>query len=283
MTLKKAKIAENDWARHKEVFLSFFDVKGTAKLNFFTLHEMKQGPTEKVRDFWTKVQLHMDRIKDSVDVQEQIETLEKQDFPAANVADIQKECWHSGGVMQDFYAKMIFIAGLNTEVRVKVMEAVPRFVYDALKVAIATETLILDKKDKLKMPIKIMAVETTHDDEVLEEEDEDEEEAALNSLNAIRIQKGKTPFKKFSKSNGNGNGNSNGGARPKTTKGEPMKCRYCKKSGHMQKECYKRIKENWAMITEQGKQYKANEVTKKTVGAITASGYPALNSVRAVL
>ena len=37
------------------------------------------------------------------------------------------------------------------------------------------------------------------------------------------------------------------------------------------------------MITEQGKQYKANEVTKKTVGAITASGYPALNSVRAVL
>ena len=146
--------------------------------------------------------------------------------------------------MQDFYAKMIFIAGLNTEVRVKVMEAVPRFVYDALKVAITTETLILDKKDKLKMPIKIMAVETTHDDEVLEEEDEDEEEAALNSLNAIRIQKGKTPFKKFSKSNGNGNGNSNGGARPKTTKGEPMKCRYCKKSGHMQKECYKRIKEN---------------------------------------
>ena len=92
MTLKKAKIAENDRAGHKEVFLSSYNVRGTAKLNFFSLHEMKQGPTEKVRDFWTKVQLHMDRIKDSVDVQEQIKTLEKQDFPAANVADIQKEC-----------------------------------------------------------------------------------------------------------------------------------------------------------------------------------------------
>ena len=101
MTLKKAKIAENDWAGHKEVFLSFYDVKGTAKLNFFSLHEMKQGPTEKVRDFWTKVQLHMDRIKDSVDVQEQIETLEKQDFPVANMADIQKECCHAAGAMQD--------------------------------------------------------------------------------------------------------------------------------------------------------------------------------------
>ena len=88
MTLKKAKVVEDDWAGHKKVFLKFYDVKGTAKLNFFSLHEMKQGPTEKVRDFWTKVQLHMDRIKDSVDVHEQIDTLDKQDFPADNVADI---------------------------------------------------------------------------------------------------------------------------------------------------------------------------------------------------
>ena len=43
MTLKKAKVADDNWAGHKEVFLSFFDVKGTAKLNFFSLHEMKQG------------------------------------------------------------------------------------------------------------------------------------------------------------------------------------------------------------------------------------------------
>ena len=280
MTLKKAKIAVNNWAGHKEVFLSFFDLKGTAKLNFFSLHEMKQGPTEKVRDFWTKVQLLMDCIKDLVDVQEQIETLEKQDFQAAIVVDVQKECLRAAVVMQDIYEKMIFIAGLNADVRVKVIEATPKFAYEALKVAIATETLILDKKDNLKMPIKIMAVEAECEDE-LEEEEIDKEEAALNSLNAIRIQKGKTPFKKFSKSNGNGN--SNGGARPKTTNGEPMKCHYCKKSGHMQKECYKWIKENGAMITAQGKQYKANEVTEKTVGAITASGYPALNSVQAVL
>ena len=115
MTLKKAKIAENDWAGHKEVFLSFYNVRGTAKLNFFSLHEMKQGPTEKVRDFWTKVRLHMDHIKDSIDVQEQIETLGKQDFPAANVADTQ-ECRRAAGAMQDFYEKMIFIAGLTVEV-----------------------------------------------------------------------------------------------------------------------------------------------------------------------
>ena len=116
MTLKKAKIAENDWAGHKTVFLNFYDVKGTAKCKFFSLHEMKQGPMEKVRDFWTKFQLHMDRIKDLVDVQEQIEMLEKQDFQAAIVADVQNECRSSAGVLQDFYEKMIFIARLNADV-----------------------------------------------------------------------------------------------------------------------------------------------------------------------
>ena len=108
------------------------------------------------------------------------------------------------------------------------------------------------------MPIKINAVEAEEEEP---EGDEDNAESALAVLNAIPIQKGKAPFKKFPgsywKPNGNGNGAHNG-ARPKTISGEPMKCRYCKKSGHMQKECYKRIKENGAMITAQGKHYKAS-------------------------
>ena len=96
------------------------------------------------------------------------------------------------------------------------------------------------------MPIKISAVQAAEDYiEEEPEEDDDDAESALAVLNAIRIQRGKQPFKKFPgsypKSNGNGAHN---GARPKTTNGEPMKCRYCKKSGHMQKECNKRIKEN---------------------------------------
>ena len=168
------------------------------------------------------------------------------------------------------------------------MEATPKFAYDTLRVAIATETLILDKKDNLKVPIKISAIKSDEPKEEEEEEEEDEAEASLlNSLNAIRLQKGKTPFKRFSGNYPKPNGNRNrahNGARPKTTNGEPMKCRYCKKTRHMQKECYKLIKENGAMITAQGKQYKANEVTtEKSVGAISASGYPALNSAWAVL
>ena len=40
---------------HKKLFLDFYDIKGAAKFNFFVLHELKQTPTEKVRDFFTRV------------------------------------------------------------------------------------------------------------------------------------------------------------------------------------------------------------------------------------
>ena len=116
MTLEKAKIAENDWAGHKKVFLKFYDIKVTARLNFFSLHEMKQGPTEKVGDFWTKVQLHMDRIKDLVNVHEQVDALDKADFAADIVGDVRKERQSAAAIMQDFYEKQIFIAGLNADI-----------------------------------------------------------------------------------------------------------------------------------------------------------------------
>ena len=116
MTLEKAKIAENDWAGHKKVFLKFYDIKVTARLNFFSLHEMMQGPTEKVGDLWTKVQLHMDRIKDLVNVHEQVDALDKADFAADIVGDVRKERQSAAAIMQDFYEKQIFIAGLNADI-----------------------------------------------------------------------------------------------------------------------------------------------------------------------
>ena len=92
----------------------------------------------------------------------------------------------------------------------KVMEATPRTAFDALQVAIETETLILDKKDNLKMQFKISTVQADESyADVEPEEDDDDAESAIAVLNAIRIQRGKPLFKKFTgnyqKSNGNGN------------------------------------------------------------------------------
>ena len=229
----------------------------TAKLNFFALHELKQGPSEKVREFWMKIQTQTKRIKETIDPA-RLDNCHYNDWAADMVVTAQKERTTAATEIIDFFEKMLFIAGLYGEVRLKVMEAAPVLAVDALNAAMEAETLIADQKGTLKIPNKIFAMKTSNgeDEEETEEPDEEdteEAEALINPLNAIRIQRGKTPFKKFpgnyQKSNGNGNGNrAHNGARPKTTFGEPMKCQYCKKTRHMQKECYKRIKENGATI-----------------------------------
>ena len=71
-----------------------------------------------------------------------------------------------------------------------------------LVAAIKAETLNADAKGSLKLPTKICAVS---------KETEEEDENMLDDINAIRIQNGKQPFKKFPlkfpKFNGNGNSN----------------------------------------------------------------------------
>ena len=89
-------------------------------------------------------------------------------------------------------------------------------------------------------------------------------------------------FSGFQKLNVNGNRRqvSNGHS------SEPKKCRYCKKTGHMQKECRKRIKENGQMINAQGKPYgpRANEMVLHLPAAkatnVSASCQLALKSLR---
>ena len=75
-----------------------------------------------------------------------------------------------------------------------------------------SETLIADQRGTLKILNKMFAVKTSNGEdedqtEEPDEEDTEEAEALMNALNAIRIQRGKTPFKKFpgnyQKSNGN--------------------------------------------------------------------------------
>ena len=199
-TLEKLEIRDEDWEGHCSTFLKYFDVKGTAKLNFFELHELKQGPSEKVREFWTKIQNQTKCIKETMDLAH-LETLQKVDWPQAQQEAARKERMTAAAEVIDFFEKMLFITRLYREVRLKVMEAAPVLAVNALNAAMEAETLIADQKGTLEIPNKIFAVRATEEEEaeeVLEEDDSiDEEEAALNLINGIRIQRRMTPFKKF--------------------------------------------------------------------------------------
>ena len=114
-TLEKLEVGEEDWDEHKKLFLKYFDVKGTAKLNFFALHELKQGPSEKVREFWTKIQVQTKRIKETMDPA-CLEMLHKQDWAQAAQADAPKERTTATAEVIDIIKKMLFVTGLYGEV-----------------------------------------------------------------------------------------------------------------------------------------------------------------------
>ena len=73
-----------------------------------------------------------------------LEMLHKADWDQANQADASKECTTAATEVIDFFEKMLFVAGLYGEVRLKVMEATPVLAVNVLNAAIEAETLIAD-------------------------------------------------------------------------------------------------------------------------------------------
>jgi hypothetical protein len=73
----------------------------------------------------------------------------------------------------------------------------------------------------------------------------DDEE--LEVVNAIRYQRGKAPYRRGQSFN-----RPNSGSGPKK---QPIKCRYCQKLGHMQKECKSRLRDNAPEVDANGKPY----------------------------
>ena len=99
------------------------------------------------------------------------------------------------------------------------------------------------------------------------EADDDFGDDEIAVINAIRQWQGKPPFKQnfrrpFGKSNSS-NGKSD------------VTCWYCKKKGHMQRECWKRIAENGAMTNAKGKPF-----VKKVNAAVVEDNDRVYNQLR---
>ena len=174
--------------------------------------------------------------------------------------------------MEQFFRHQLFMAGLRDDLRAKVMEAGKATLHESMRYAQEIEVIQHDKRGRA---VAAVAAVKTSDQPVAEE------------VNAIRFQQGKPPFKpNFRHFNGNGN---NG-------KSKTVLCRFCKKPGHVQKDCRARLHANAPMVDANGKPYEKkvfaaasnepqfNAVTSDdaaakshTVGSIVASAMNALN------
>lgn len=243
------------WTNVKKQFLAQYDPKGTARSTCAGLAELQQKPGEKVGDFYGRVDEHFLRIMETRQPRH-LGPVDGENVPADQLDNMKAIIARSTKDMLETVEQMVFTAGLNETLRQKVMEAGKDSLYEAFECAYEMEIYLADKKAKANA----MKLDSIHEDnedstDVLEDECETEEE--FNVVNAMRMRRGlpPRPRPKFFRRSGyssqsqvsSGSGNGNG----KKTE----VCRYCKKMGHRQVECRKRIREGGLCIDQNGKPW----------------------------
>ena len=167
-------------------------------------------------------------------------------------ADLAECKWEGIRDAEKFFKHQLFLAGLNKPIQGKVMEANKETLHEAMRLAVKLETIHQDHKRG-----QVAAIYEEDDSAAADyEADDDFGDDKIAAINAIHQPQGKPPFRcnfrRYLRKTNSSNGKSE------------VTCRYCKKKGHMQRKCQKRITENGAMTNTEGKPF-----TKK-VNAATA-------------
>ena len=228
-SLKLDRFNLRDWDVVRRQFILDYEPQFTARTHCTNFGELTQRPGETPLNFYGRIVVVMERIEE-----------DRPDH--INVVEI--EGGHLGSKLEGYVQglahvrHLLFVSGLRDEIRVKVMEAHKATIRESLKVATDAELFLKDKK-KLATVSAVSKTNPTTEEEG-EEEDEDFNEEEIAAINAIRTRQGKPPFKRRFPA--------------RRAKGD-LKCRYCKKSGHMQRECRSRIRNNGAMVDASGKPF----------------------------
>lgn len=210
---------EDSWAEDFDQitadFIAWFEPSATGTRTLVGVRDMKQRQGEKMSHFAV-------RIKETV-------LLWRRFTPLPTFADsTEKKSLVRAGVRLGFdqMGLAMFCLGLaNSQIQQKVLDASPKTLDEAVTTAVDLELANLSLQQSREGAAKVSMV------------DEREEEAEVDAIGG----QGRRDNKK--KSN---NGSTNNG-RP------TFKCFYCKKPGHRQNRCFKRIQENGAMVDRQGK------------------------------
>ncbi len=231
--LKDHNVDEKNWAQVKAAFLKAYEPKYSPKLTCTNFSELIQRNNESVHDFYLRItetcrKMFCGRPEALFNIRAEYPNAGANAYDEAIVKKIKKE----GLEDDEMYIKhQIFIAGMREELRVKVIEANKPTLGESVYYAIELETVLNERKLKLKMA------------PVSEVEENDLTEEERNMINALRT-------KKFG---GNGNRFQKRGP-PKAN--SSTVCRYCKKNGHFQKDCRSRIRDKAPMVDANGQPFK---------------------------
>jgi hypothetical protein len=232
-------ITNDNWAELQAAFLRAYAPKYTAKSTCNIFVDLQQKTGESVQDYYLRVDDGFRRMCETkpFTIEEQVVAplLPQGDIGAAGLTVQQALIYKLEGVRQQekFLLHQLFVAGLKEDIRTKIMEARHLNVRATVDAARELESILADRRSK------------GHVSAINQDEDRTEDEE--HKVTAIRGKDGK--FRKENRPSQGNNGNRE--RRPFTGQ-----CRYCKKTGHLQRFCHERKQKGAPCVDASGVPYK---------------------------
>ena len=253
---------EKNWTNVCKAFLDVYDPQGTEKASCTLIADLHQKTGESENTYYSRVNTHFRKIRDNRPARTYTSS---EDLINAAPPALRDQIRADGKRISDlcfgYMHQLLYTAGLSDNLRHKVMEKACNELWESHKYAAELEIIQSDKDKKAK----VNAVRTEEDEDRATHQKEDsqdldleyETEEEFHALNAMRARRGLPARPRprfFRRSNSaaptNGFANGNNGSK------KDFRCRYCKKTGHSQTECRKRIREGGLCVDEAGKPWK---------------------------
>jgi hypothetical protein len=260
--LRRSRINTDNWAEFRTAFLTAYSATRTSRTATFNLADLRQGPTESTVGYYARVVKVIDDIAamapphfeaPAAPFGPEIRGLVGFAALAEAVTTTHVETLIDHGVTEafNFVGLHVFIAGLRSNVREKIMETPPQDLYTAFESALALEKIRTEPK---KAPASSAPSASVYEVEETSEAEPDSDNGLENEIAAISAK-----LKNLKKKRGKG-GNfpaqkATPGKPPQKPSGSTFdnRCFYCKKPGHRQLSCFARIKAGAQMVDKHGK------------------------------
>ena len=268
-SLKRFNINENDWPSVRAEMLDAYSRVQTARTAVVNLSDLKQGASESVTNFGSRVARIIDdleilmpaasRVPAGIPWDDAITALAGWGAVAADVKAKQLQD-AANRVIWNTYNHLgvqLFISNLKPVFRDEMLKAPPTDLNTAIKQARQLEKIVL-KPENTSASISAIQQEATGGyDQV------DAEIAALSAQFQALLKKRNGANGRGGRGAANGNRGGRGGRGRGAPRGGGAAngsgtynvCRYCKKPGHLQKVCNSRIKAGAPQVDAAGKPY----------------------------
>ena len=251
-SLRRCEIDTTNFETFKRAFLTTYSEAKTARSVKLNLSDLSQKPNESVKQYHPRLVKILDDVEHFWP--EQFAT--PRGFEATIPADIRALAgWEAAGLNEaknqlyqalmragaqqglNSLGLLIFKAGLPTRLSDELMKTAPARLWDAFEEAQSLEVLWNINSKKVVNAVNL-AASGSDEPEVVE----DEIAALTAQLDALK--KRKYFAQKGAQGGSYGNNKGNG----KNPKWKDIQCHYCHKKGHPQRVCFKRKRENGALV-----------------------------------